>query len=85
MIVHDPAILHAENPPRRLCHVAVVCNDDECRALGLVEIGQERHDLVAGLGVEAAGGLVGEDQRGLVGQRTRDGDPLALPAAELAR
>ncbi len=85
MIVHDPAILHTQNPPRRLRHAAVVRHDDEGRALLLVEIGQQRHDLVAGLGVEAAGGLVGQDQRGLIGQRARHGDPLALPAAELAR
>src|SRR5688572_333263 len=37
------------------------------------------------MGVELAGGLVGEQQRGFVGQRTRDGDTLLLPSGQFRR
>ena len=42
-------------------------------------------DLGAGAGVEVAGGLVGEDDLRLAGQRPGHGDPLLLAAGELAR
>ena len=51
----------------------------------LVEALEERHDLDAGLRVEVAGGLVGEQDRRIVHQRARDGDALALAAGELVR
>ncbi len=40
-------------------------------------------DEVGGAFVEIAGGLVGEDQRGLVGEGAGDGDSLLLAAGEL--
>ena len=48
-----------------------------------VELVEERHDLVAGLGVEVAGGFVGEDDGGLVDEGAGDGDALTLTAGEL--
>ena len=41
-------------------------------------------DLLAALGVERARRLVGQQQRGLVGQRAGDREPLALAAREHA-
>ena len=52
-------------------------------ALLAVEFFQHAHDLAAGLGVEVAGGLVGDQDPGVVHQRPRDGDALALAAGEL--
>jgi len=43
---------------------------------------EEGHDLVAGLGVEVSGGLVGEDDGGVIDQGAGDGDALALAAGE---
>ena len=43
---------------------------------------KEGHDLQAGLGVQVAGGLVGEDDGGLVDQSPSDGDALPLAAGE---
>ena len=40
---------------------------------------EEVHDLVAGLLVEIAGRFVGQQQRRLLHERARDGDPLLLP------
>src|SRR5690348_11499240 len=46
---------------------------------------QEGQDAVRGVRVEVAGGLVGEDQVGLVDQRPGAGDALLLAAGELGR
>ena len=55
---------------------------------GLVVRGQlfeDGDDVGAGLLIEIAGRLVGEDQRRVVDQRAGDGDALALAAGELVR
>ena len=49
----------------------------------LVQPLEEPHDLLAGLGVEVAGGLVGQQDRGLHDQGAGDGHALALAAGEL--
>ena len=46
---------------------------------------QKVHDLHGGLRVEGAGGLVREDDIGVVDKRSRDGDALHLTAGELVR
>ncbi len=40
-------------------------------------------DLVSGVLVEGAGGFVGQEHAGLLDQRSRDRDPLLLPAGQL--
>ena len=49
----------------------------------LVEVVDEAQDFGAGVGVEIAGGLVGEEDGRLEGQGAGDGDALALAAGEL--
>ena len=49
----------------------------------LVQIGQSGHDDVPGLGVQVAGGLIGEDQRRVVDECPRDSDPLSLASGQL--
>ena len=46
---------------------------------------EQRHDFVAGRGVEVTGGLVGEQNRGPIHQRARDGDTLTLTTRALVR
>jgi hypothetical protein len=60
---------------------------DEHEGLFLLPVqpDEEVHDLLAGLGVEGSGRLVGPDDGGRVHQRPGDGDPLLLPAAHLGR
>ncbi len=48
-----------------------------------VETLEQRDDLLAGLQVEVAGGLVGQDDGGVVGEGPGDGDALLLAAGEL--
>ena len=49
-----------------------------------VELLEEAQHLPAGAGVQGAGGLVGQDHRGVARQRPGDGHPLLLAAGELA-
>ena len=63
-------------------HGQVVSDDDEGGAvLGALAL-QERHDRVAGVDIEGAGGLVGQDDAGAAGQGPGDGHPLLLTARE---
>ena len=57
-------------------------HDDEAVARHLCE---DVHDLDAGLGVEGAGGLVGQHDLGVVHEGARDCHALHLPAGKLRR
>src|SRR5580698_6506135 len=59
-------------------------NDHRC-ALGAGEAAEKLDDGRARLAVEVPGGLVGEDDRGLIGKCPGDRDPLLLPATHPAR
>src|SRR5437879_1849793 len=52
---------------------------------GVVQLLEQPHDLLAGGGVEVAGRLVRQQDRGVVHERPRDRHPLALPARQLVR
>ena len=62
--------------------VGLVGDDDDGVALG-VEFVEERHDLVAGLGVEVSGGFIGEDDGRPVHEGSGDSHTLALTSREL--
>ena len=51
----------------------------------LVELGENRHDLVAHLAVEVSGRLVGEQDAGPADDRSCDSDTLLLATRKLAR
>ena len=78
----DGAVADGDDAVGVLGDVGLVGDEDDGVALG-VEIVEEGHDLVAGLGVEVSGGLVGEDDGGVVDEGAGDGDALALAAGEL--
>ncbi len=82
MIAGDDAVADGDDAVGVLGDVGLVGDDDDGVAAG-VEIVEEGHDLVAGLGVEVSGGLVGEDDGGAVDEGAGDGDALALAAGEL--
>ncbi len=65
---------------------ALIVGGDEGGAAFVADQLQEfgEHDVGRTL-VEIAGGLVGEDEDGAVGERAGDGDALLLAAGELAR
>jgi hypothetical protein len=49
------------------------------------DVRDQVEDAAAGVRVEAAGGLVRQKHRRVVGERARDGHALALAAGELRR
>ena len=80
----DAAVAHAHDAIGGGRDVVVV-RDHQDRLAARVQPAEQLEHLVAALGVERAGGLVGEQQRGLVGERPRDREPLALAARQHAR
>ena len=80
----DPAVPDPHDPPAPGGDVGLVGDDDDGLALA-VEVGEEVEDLVAGLGVEVAGGLVGQEERRALDQGAGDRHPLALAARHLVR
>lgn len=72
---------HAAHAFRQLGRVG---DDDEGGALLAVEVEEQGSERVGGGAVERASGFVGEEELGLVDERTDDGAPLALAAGELA-
>jgi hypothetical protein len=62
-----------------------VGDDQRAGAARADRVGEQRQDAGGGRGVEIAGRLVGQDQRGIMNQRARDRDPLKLPARQVLR
>ena len=62
----------------------VVRHDDQREPVG-VQLAEELHHLLGGLGVERAGGLVGPHDARPARERAGDGDPLLLATRELRR
>ncbi len=73
---------HAVNPPG---DGVIVGDDDDGHAELAVEQAQHVEDGVAGFGIDFAGRLVRQQQRGVIGDGDSDGDALLLAAAERAR
>ena len=80
----DAAVLEDGDPVGQVLGlVEVVGREDDGRAQR-PEVVDDRPAPSAGLGVEAGGGLVEEDQLGVAGQRQREVEPAALPTGEPA-
>src|SRR5262245_54351513 len=80
----DAAVAQADDAASPLGDVVLVSDHDD-GLTGLVELAQHLHDLVAGVRVEIAGRLVGEDDVRVVDQRPGDRNALLLAAGELHR
>jgi hypothetical protein len=85
LVAGDEAVHQAHGAVGVGGHVGLVGDHHHGDALVAVEGGQQVHDLAAAGGVEVAGGLVGEEQRGPGDQRPGDRHPLLLAAGELGR
>ena len=80
----DLAVLQIKDALGKVGQLLVVGDHDDGVAPA-VQSREDGDDLLAGLGIEVAGRLVGQDQRGLVHQGAGDGHPLPLPARKLVR
>src|SRR4051794_30189647 len=83
LLAHQ-AVAHAQSPPGPRGHVVLVGDHDDGPA-GRVQVVEHPQQVGAGLGVQVAGRLVGQDQRGRGDQGTGDRDPLLLAAGQLRR
>src|SRR5215218_8058543 len=81
----DDAVLDVQAPLGPLGDRGVVRHDDQRETAIAPQPLEQVHDLVAGLLVEVAGRLVGEQHVGLLHERAGDRHALLLPARELAR
>ena len=79
LLWHDPAVQHAHDPLGGIGN-RVVMRDQHDRLAACVQAAEQLDNLLAAVGVQRAGGLVGEHERRLVGQRPGDSKPLTLPA-----
>src|SRR5208283_4462314 len=80
----DLAVFQDDDGVGDIDEVGVVRGDQRGDAFGLHHDPQQPHDLLGGLRVELAGGLVCEQQVRAAGQRAGDRDPLLLAAGQLA-
>ena len=83
-VFYDLAVAETDDASGEIGDVVFVCDQDDGDALA-VELLQQGHDLDAGVGVEGAGRLVGQNQLRIIDQRAGDGYPLLLPPRELRR
>ena len=67
------------------CELRAVRHDDEDALFTLLEIEQERGDVVGGSAIEVAGRFVTQEQPRIPDERPRDRHTLPLAARELAR
>ena len=77
--------MHAQHALHAGCQLGLVGDYDQRCTLLVVQGEQQIHDCRAGLAVQVAGRLVGEDDARPCHQRPRDGDALLLSAGELRR
>ena len=81
-VARDQAVLDAHDAIGVFLGKLRVVRDHDNEAVA-TELLQDIHDLDRGLGIEGAGGLVGEDDLGVVNDGAGDGHALHLPAREL--
>ena len=82
----DGTVPHHADPVRGMPHDREVVGDQQHRhAEALLQLAQQLQDLRLDRHVEGGGGLVGDQQIWLAGERHGDHHPLALPARELVR
>ncbi len=79
-MIHQP-VANPHRAPGAGGHVRVVGDDDDGDALA-VQLLEQIEDLLAGVGVQRAGRLVGQDDIRPVDQGAGDGDALLLAAGE---
>ncbi len=84
-IFFDAPIAQGHQAGAAFGHVNIVRDDQDRGAQPLVQIANQRENLGAGVGVQIAGGLVGQQNRRINRKRARDGAALAFAAGKLVR
>ncbi len=82
VVFDDPPVAEAHHALGLRGDVGLVGDQHDGAPFG-VEVGEDREHVLGRVGVEVAGRLVGEDQRGVGDDRAGDRDALLLAAGEL--
>jgi len=80
-----PRVEDVDAVARRERDAEIVRDQDQPHPSGLLDRAKESEDLGLGRDVESRGGLVGDQQLRVLGERRPEGDPLTHPAGELER
>jgi hypothetical protein len=83
-IADNAAISKLDDPPGETSDAFLVGDQHDGDSFVFVQSLKGLHDLGASPAVEIAGGLIRQDQAGVIDQGARDGDPLLLSARELS-
>ena len=83
-VAHHFAVHQGKDAVGLLRDGQIVRDQDQRDAEFVPHLPQQRKHFAAGLGVQVAGGLVGKEYGGLVGQRAGDGNALLLAAGKRA-
>ena len=81
-LLGQPALLETEAAFGFLSQAAVVRDHQDGGVVVAAQGAQEFDDVLAGLLIEVSGGLIGEDQLGLVGQRPGNRHTLLLSTGQ---
>lgn len=81
----DSTVLHFQNAVKDVERAVIVCHDEDAGIPLVGDFGEKLHDLTPSMAVESGGGLVGEDEAGIVREGSGDGDPLLLSAGKSDR
>ena len=65
--------------------ISIVGDDDHAAVVSVRQIFEDLLHVGAGRGIEVSRRLISQDQQRIVGERTGDGHPLALPTRKLPR
>ena len=78
-------MIDGDHPPlQTIDDFDIVGGQKHCGAI-TIDLFQQPHDVPTVLGVEVAGGLVGDQNLGLSHHRPSNGHPLSLAARQLVR
>ena len=83
-ILHNPAIVQLDQPPREIHDQLVVGGEYEGDVVLGVHLHQHLHQVLGGFRIEVRGRFVGQDQRGAGDDGARDRDALLLAAGQFA-
>src|SRR5829696_2720852 len=85
LVANEPALFQLDDAAAHRVDDVVVVGGHQDRGAGPVDALEQQHDVLAGVGVEVSGGLVGEQDQRPVDERPGDRHPLLLTAGQLAR
>ena len=79
-LAQQTAVHDVESVVGLVSDAGVVSGHDQGTAALGAELKEKVQDFPPGLGIKVAGGFIGDQQRGMIDERARNGDTLLFPA-----